>query len=117
MFINGKPVDLSTRHTRLYEKFNARHKRLSAANASVGKTGRKVAVETSSGFLAFLHLIAKLDSSTMDFLDFDFDPKIERGSTLPARLYTDPRVLAREAEDFQLLVAACWKEGPGFESG
>jgi len=24
MFINGEPVDLSTRHTRLYEKFNAR---------------------------------------------------------------------------------------------
>jgi imidazolonepropionase-like amidohydrolase len=24
MFINGKPVDLSTRHTRLYDKFNAR---------------------------------------------------------------------------------------------
>jgi len=32
----------------------------------------------------------------MDFLDFDFDPKIERGSTLPARLYTDPQVLAFE---------------------
>jgi len=24
MFINGKPVDLSSRHTRLYEKFNSR---------------------------------------------------------------------------------------------
>jgi imidazolonepropionase-like amidohydrolase len=24
MFINGKPVDLSSRHTRLYDKFNAR---------------------------------------------------------------------------------------------
>ena len=32
----------------------------------------------------------------MDYLDFEFDSRIERGSTLPSRLYMDPSVLAHE---------------------
>lgn len=34
--------------------------------------------------------------SRMNFLDFDFDTRLERASTLPSNLYIDPSVLAHE---------------------